>query len=186
MGMHTLKLGQNIGVALKTFRCGATAGVTGGALARAEGLVLQLAQKTIFGTGVGVVTLEAVHIRRGAPHVFALPCRAGIMARQTQLRPVTAQKAGGIATVNRMAAGTLAVREGGMLVAGGLCEARMTGGAHLLLRILEQTGLSAGMGGMTRGAFPLTYGRVGVTPLLPACAFICMALAAQLRLFLEE
>lgn len=186
MGVNALKLGQYIGVALKASGFGAAAGVTGGAFTRAEGLVLQLAQQTIFGTGMGVVTFETVHVRRGAPHVFALPRRSAIMARQTQLRPVTAQETGSIATVNRMAAGTLTVREGGMLVTVCLFKARMTGGAHLLLRIFEQTGFGAGVGGMTLGAVPLAYRRVGVTALLPAGALICMTLAAQLRLFLQE
>jgi hypothetical protein len=186
MGMHTLELRQNIGVTPKASGSGAAPGVAGGTLACGKGLVLQLAQQIIFFTCVGVMTFKAVHILSGSPHVFALPSRPAIMARQTKLRPVTAQKAGSIATVNRMAAGTFTLCKRGMPVAGGLCEARVTGGAHLLLCIPEQAGLGTGVGGMTCGAFPLTYRCMAVTPLSPVCALCLMTLAAQLRLFLEE
>jgi len=186
VGMHPLELGQNIGVTLKASGVGAATGVTGGTLARVKGLVLKFAQQIILLTRVGMVTFETVHLRSVAPHVFALPRRTTIMAWQTQLRPVTAQKAGDVATVNRMALCTLTVREGDMLVTICLFKTRMTGGAHLFLRILEQTGFGAGVGCMTRGAFPLAYRRMAVTPLPPAFAFSTMTLAAQLRLFLEE
>lgn len=116
--------------------------------------MLELAQEAIFRAGVGMMTFEAVHIFCGAPHVFALPHCTGIMTRQAKLCPVAAQKGGGVAAVNRMAAGTLPPCEGCMQRACSLFQTRVTGGAHLLLRIFEQTRFGAGVGRVTRSALP--------------------------------
>ena len=186
MGMYPLKLGEYIGVALKAFGGGAPTGMTGGALACAKGLVLQLPQQVILFARVRMVAFETVHIRSGAPHVFALPCRPGGVTRQTQLRAVAAQQPRGIAAVDCMTAGTFSAREGAVLFAGCLREAGMTGSTHLFLRVNEQTGLGTGVGRMTGGTFPLMHRCMAVTPLFPARTFIAMALAAQLRLFFQQ
>jgi hypothetical protein len=116
--MYPLKLGEYIGVALKAFGGGAPTGMTGGALACAKGLVLQLPQQVILFARVRMVAFKTVHIRPGAPHMFALPCRPGGVTRQTQLRAVAAQQTRGIAAVNCMTAGTLTAGEGAVLFAG--------------------------------------------------------------------
>ena len=62
----------------------------------------------------------------------------------------------------------------------------MASRTYLLLRIFQQAGLGTGVRVMACSTVPLTHRRMAVAGFIPACTFIHMTLATQLRFFVQK